>query len=98
MNATLIMSTCTADGLLLKPNKPMTAIDRSFSSSAPLGEVYSSYSNVSGFFWYYVLGADMQEQYNVYPEDLYPTPSNLTKCMAFNWNSPSELFIVGEDY
>jgi hypothetical protein len=48
MNKTLIMQTCNADGLLLKPEKPATAIDRSFFPSGPKGEVWQTFSNVSG--------------------------------------------------
>ena len=55
LNKTLIMATCMADGKLLKPTKPTMSLDgsfllRAFGTGGPDGQVYSSYSEVSGIF------------------------------------------------
>ncbi len=54
-NKTLIMATCMADGLLLKPTKPTMSLDgtflqRAFGSGGPDGQVYASYSVVSVYY------------------------------------------------
>lgn len=47
-NRTLIMQTCRDDGLLLKPDKPATSIERTFGETPPQGEMWTTYSNISG--------------------------------------------------
>ena len=45
-NATLLQRTITRDGTLLKPAKPVTAVDSTFrSQGAPTGQVYASYDS-----------------------------------------------------
>ena len=51
-NKTLIMATCMADGLLLKPSQPAMSLDstflyHAFGKGGPNGEVVASYSEVS---------------------------------------------------
>jgi len=89
VNRTLIMQTCNDDGLLLKPDKPATAIDRSFLPSAPNGEVYATYSNISGYYWQYVLAADLKETFDLYPSDLYYSINATRVQRAFSWHSPT---------
>lgn len=85
VNRTLIMQTCDADGRLLKADKPATSIDRSFFPTGPEGEIWSTYSNISGFFWHYILGADLNKEFLLYPSDLYFSSNS---SQVFNWNSP----------
>jgi hypothetical protein len=48
-NTTLLMLTCTANGTLLKADKPATSIDATFSLvNQPPGLIYNTYSNHSG--------------------------------------------------
>lgn len=68
-NATLVLSTCRADGLLLKPSRPLAAIDRSFSrtawstgasaSGSPRvaagSHVWATHTAVGNSTWYYAL-------------------------------------------
>lgn len=56
-NRTLIMSTCMADGLLLKPTRPAISLDatfvyRAFGSGGPDGDVTIAYTEVCYSEWY----------------------------------------------
>ncbi len=72
-----IMRTCTAGGALLHPSRAATAIDmqivgRVFPAApgATTGEVYSTYSLVSGLVWDHVLTGDLNTSYAVFPAAL----------------------------
>ena len=57
----LILRSCTADGLLLQPDRPATPIDANIlarvspGAVGPRGVVLSTYTDVSGLRWTYVL-------------------------------------------
>jgi len=97
-NRTLIMQTCAADGRLLKADKPATSIDRSFLPNGPKGQVWSTYSNISGLFWHYILGADLNEEFLLYPSDLYFSSNSSQIQRVFNWNSPQSVDLFNNDY
>jgi len=97
-NKTLIMQTCAEDGLLLKPDKPATSIDRSFLPQRPQGEVWTSYSHLGGYYWYYCLGADMKKPFSLLLSDLYSPSYNNVSKRAFHWNNPQGLPIFSEDH
>jgi len=74
-DATLILRTCNTDGLLLSPSRSATAIDsqivaRVFPGSGPAGEVYATYTAVSGWTWGHVLAAALTAPYTFTPTDL----------------------------
>jgi len=48
LNATRVMTTCRADGTVLKPDRPLTPPDACFASGNPRCQVYQTYSDVSG--------------------------------------------------
>ena len=65
-NTSLILSTCRADGVLLKPDRPATPIDSYWSVRAfgvaepetkgPRGELWSTEVTISGLTWQLVFG------------------------------------------
>lgn len=77
-DAALIMRTCTTGGLLLKPSRSATAIDRALvnnvfrSDSLPMGELYATYSLVSGWAWDTLLAAAVNASVSITPSDLAP--------------------------
>jgi len=49
LNASRVMTTCRADGKVLKPDRPITPPDSCFSERRPTCQVYQTYSDVSDF-------------------------------------------------
>ena len=64
-NPTLALATCRADGTLLQPDKPLTALDETFwwgaaEGGAPEGRrLLGSHATLSGSTWLYVLAVDL---------------------------------------
>ncbi|XP_071115649.1 uncharacterized protein [Haliotis cracherodii] len=92
MNRTLIMKSVNADGLILKPSRPATAIDNRLRKMAwsdfegPDGEVWSTYSDFGGKNKYgIVLAADLQGSYT------------MTPCMAGYQGFPSSMVFPAND-
>ncbi len=75
-NVDLIMKTCNAEGLLLKPSRPLTSIDHTFKSRAfdksfgALGTIQSTWSLVSEHLFDIVLGASLTSASTVLPSML----------------------------
>lgn len=91
------MKTCNLAGLLLKPSKPATSIDRTFTKYAPQGEVYNSYSNISGLHWNYVISADLAAPYQVYPDDLPFLQSYGRNTWKFiSWTDPTNIYTFAQ--
>mmetsp|Transcript_14835 Transcript_14835/g.43962 ORF Transcript_14835/g.43962 Transcript_14835/m.43962 type:complete len:865 (-) Transcript_14835:64-2658(-) len=71
-NASLILRACDASGRLLRPSKPATAIDAKFVDSAfggaLNGEVWSTFTNVSGSRYGYVLVPKLSSHYSMTAE------------------------------
>ncbi|XP_046547852.1 uncharacterized protein LOC124257767 isoform X1 [Haliotis rubra] len=91
-NKTLIMKSVNADGLILKPSRPATAIDNRIRRMAwsdfegPDGEVWSTYSDFGGKNKYgIILAADLQGSYN------------MTPCMAGYQGFPSSMVFPAKD-
>jgi len=72
LNYSLIMRTCTQNGLLLKADKPATAIDSTFlrSSTANLLQVWDSFTQIGNNRWHYILAADLDVAYTVATADI----------------------------
>ncbi|XP_063423508.1 uncharacterized protein LOC134707561 isoform X1 [Mytilus trossulus] len=78
VNKTVLMRCCNDDGLILKPSKPATAIDKQIIKAAllmtdgPQGEVWSTFSTINGLpntSFGIVLVADLTGSYNLHPSD-----------------------------
>jgi hypothetical protein len=79
-NATLLERLYRADGLLLKPTRPVTALDAQLLQSAfsdtgrvgtaisgPDGQLYSTHSHISGLSFTYVVGVTLSTAFEVLP-------------------------------
>jgi len=87
----------------LKPDKAATTIDRAFISleSGSIPNIWDTYSNISGHVWHYVLAAELQSDFTLYPNDLFPPISTLDSGVsyrAFNWNTPRQQQIFMDEY
>ena len=66
---------CNEDGLLLKPGKPITAIDQqihasTFGSGGPIGEVWTTFSQISKYTFGIILAADIKNTYFMTSENV----------------------------
>jgi hypothetical protein len=72
----MIMRTCNTAGRLLQPNRAATSIDSQVvgavfpSATTPRGDVYATYSYVSGWMWDHVLAGMLSQDYNLLPSDV----------------------------
>ncbi|XP_050411208.2 uncharacterized protein LOC126825587 [Patella vulgata] len=72
----LIMRSCDADGLILKPNKPAMAIDARILELAfqdgigPEGEVWSTHTMINDYYFRIVLAADMNSSFSLLPSHI----------------------------
>ncbi|XP_041369682.1 uncharacterized protein LOC121383654 [Gigantopelta aegis] len=102
LNTSLIMRSVNADGLILKPSRPATAIDAQImkhpcfilkaavsSFDGPRGEVWSTYSHVAGLTFGIILAADLPTDYNITPR-LAGFPE-MGPAMAFTYTNPNTL-------
>jgi hypothetical protein len=60
-NKELLLRACRQDGLLLKPDKPATPLDKCFTSDGPSGELWDSFSEIGGQRWSFVFAANQKE-------------------------------------
>jgi len=75
LNIDLIMKTCAKDGLLLKPDKPATAIDSTFLpqpgySFGTTIEVWDTFTQFGQNRWHFVLAAQLTAGYTVRASDI----------------------------
>ncbi|CAF0793390.1 unnamed protein product [Brachionus calyciflorus] len=76
LRQTLIIRSCNDEGLLLKPSKPVTALDIQIHNRAlgaaygPDGEVWSTYSTISNYTFGIIFAADIKNNYNLKPEQM----------------------------
>ncbi|XP_062516980.1 uncharacterized protein LOC134192275 [Corticium candelabrum] len=91
----LIMQSCRADGVLLKPSKPIVPIDAQFmpvdQGGIPAGNIWNTHSQIGSTMWYYVLAFDVAKQFHVTPSHIYPLKmmTNRPKFMIGEWGFPS---------
>jgi len=92
-DAKLIMKSCNADGLLLKPSRPVLAIDAQIKQAAfldgsgPNGEMWTTHSHISGLLFGIIIAAAMPDGQSY---KLGPTEA-MFGCMF----SPSKVFEAG---
>ena len=69
MNRDLIMRSCNAEGLLLRPSKPVTSLDQQIHAKAfgskfgPIGEAWSTYTRISQYTFGVLFAADIRNDY-----------------------------------
>lgn len=79
-NTALLMKVCRQDGLLLKPDKPATPLDRWFLDGQPGSEVWETGATIGNKRWHYVLGIGLKTAYSVTSDDL----GSRTPAVAYN--------------
>ena len=75
MNRSLVMRSCRADGVLLRPDEPATAIEASWQASFDsLEPIYAwgTFSQVGAARWSYLLGLNLAAALRVPMESLDP--------------------------
>jgi hypothetical protein len=93
MDRELILRSCNADGLLLKPSRPIAPVDRTFLARAfgaehgPDGVVLTTYAHVAGLRFDILLGAVLNRTYPVMPRDLLPgaAPAQARVAFTHDW-------------
>lgn len=81
LNEQLIMRSCRKDGVLLKPDQPAIALDRtyrqrSFGHGGPDGEVWQTTSQLGSQVWGIVVAFELHSKFNVSPDELQSEHSN----------------------
>eukprot|EP00054_Salpingoeca_dolichothecata_P003175 m.25683 g.25683 ORF g.25683 m.25683 type:complete len:362 (-) comp13608_c0_seq1:56-1141(-) len=78
-NATLVMESCmNTSGRLLHPSKPLTKIDHMYAPDWDNGDVWATFSQISGVYFYFALGIDVKKDFYLQRNDLYPVPPAIT--------------------
>lgn len=97
-DASQILRTCTVGGRLLQPSRSMTAIDaqvlgKAFTSTPGFtsGEVYATYSYVSGWTWDHILAGDLNTSFTVYPSNVYGIRGDIPVRMNPDSNDYTQL-------
>ena len=75
-NATVVNRLCRSDGVLLRPERPATAMDSTFlGTGGPLGEVWHTYASDAEqhFFVEYVMVTNLTEPYGFFWKELFDT-------------------------
>ncbi|KAH9500570.1 hypothetical protein Btru_072295 [Bulinus truncatus] len=73
INLTVLMRCCDSNGQILQPSKPATAIDDQIKRKAfgsypgPDGELYTTYTNISGYAFGIAFAADLKNIYDLTP-------------------------------
>jgi len=68
--------TCNAEGLLLKPSRPVTAINQQIhakvfgATRGPLGEAWSTYTTINETTFGIIFAADIKNAYNLLPNNV----------------------------
>lgn len=93
-NPELIMRSCNADGLILKPSKPAMALDLQIVKSAFekfTCEVWSTYSRISGLLFGIIFAADCtrNETVTISPYDA-GFGRYFAESIAFSWFNPKQ--------
>ncbi|XP_055899049.1 uncharacterized protein LOC106054416 [Biomphalaria glabrata] len=102
INLTVLMRCCDSSGQILQPSKPATAIDdqikkRAFSSyPGPDGEVYTTYTNISGYAFGIVLAADLKNSYALTPSSGW-TSGQLPPSVIYSGTSSTKIPVVFSD-
>jgi hypothetical protein len=81
----LAMRTCTAEGKITRPDRPLAPLDIVFSrdlNSRGNQIVWSSFSEHGDHAWHYLFAAELREPVHVFPQDLLTTAASDTDFVA----------------
>lgn len=85
----LINATCMTDGTILNPDRPATAIDRTWlnlDSNRITGEVYSTSATIGHLTWFFVLTSNVSKPFNLLASDI--GAENHVKYWVHDWTQP----------
>lgn len=84
LNKTRVMTTCRADGVVLKPDRPLTAVDACFRQANPTCKIYHTYSDVDGLGRVgYYFNNDGKAQMTA--EEVYVPKKAVQDFAVYNW-------------
>ena len=92
-DAALALATCRADGTLLQPDKPLTALDQTFwpdarRASPSDGRLLGSHATVSGAAtWLFLLAVDLPDGTAVVPAALPGAPAATRRFAVWRWGA-----------
>ncbi|CAH1778788.1 unnamed protein product [Owenia fusiformis] len=97
----LLMRCCANDGLILKPSRPAIAINDQILMNAwgnPIGEVWSTYSDIAGWRFGIILAAEMLQDYTIGPMaagfgDDFPKSKIFGSTKTMEFSETSKLLI-----
>jgi hypothetical protein len=86
LNKTRVMTTCRADGAVLKPDRPLTAVDACFRDANPTCQVYHTYSDLEGLgrVGYYFNNNGKAQMTS---EEVYVPKKAIQDFAVYNWYS-----------
>ncbi|KAK7076764.1 hypothetical protein SK128_010515 [Halocaridina rubra] len=93
LNKDLLMKSCNADGLLLKPTKPLTVIDKYFISQ-DYKEVWTGYSNINNLNFGIIFLAEIENELILTSFDLNLEEALATKVLLWQNYPEGSLFTV----
>jgi hypothetical protein len=86
LNKTRVMTSCRADGTVLKPDRPITAVDACFRKANPTCHIYHTYSDVEGLGrvgYYY----NDDGKAKMTAEEVYVPKKAVQSFAVYNWYS-----------
>ena len=88
-NASLVMRSCRSDGVLLRADKPITALDvafqHSFSAPGSINNVWSTHSAAGGYRFAYVLALNLEAPFPVSVADVWPEAPQGQRYIAYEY-------------
>ncbi|CAF3718368.1 unnamed protein product [Rotaria sp. Silwood1] len=97
-NTQHIMKCCRGDGLILKPDQPLTMINRlvsdwAFYEGVSQGELYSTRTNINGQVFYTIFASAMNKDYLVYPSMIGAQPG-----VIWSYDNPTAVSTFDDDH
>jgi len=83
LNKTRTMTSCMADGTVLRPDRPQTRVDYAFATGKPTLHLYSAHSDVKGYGRVHYLFSN--DDTPLLPEMLYPDTPAEGGWAVLNW-------------
>ncbi|CAF5032892.1 unnamed protein product, partial [Rotaria sp. Silwood1] len=97
-NTQNIMKCCREDGLILKPDQPLTMINRlvsdwAFYEGVSQGELYSTRTNIHGQVFYTIFASAMKQDYLIYPSMIGAQPG-----VIWSYDNPTAVSTFDDDH
>lgn len=99
-NSTVVNQLCRSDGVLFRPERPATAMDSTFLTNGPKGEMWHTYAsdNQQRFFVEYIMITNLTESYvfswkelqSTQDDDNPPNRKIASTYVTFEWTNPGD--------